>query len=82
MRQMLALQEIKSSVFVWQGSMIFFKALLDNYEADENLPEKTSSIEMTEEDAFINTVVASGGPMEITFKYLQKEGKISLKVKA
>ena len=37
---------------------------------------------MTEEDAFINTVVASGGPMEITFKYLQKEGKISLKVKA
>lgn len=56
-----------------------FKALLDNYEADENLPEKTSSIEITEEDAFINTVIVGGGPMEIAFRYLQKEGKISLK---
>ncbi|XP_015771203.1 PREDICTED: poly(U)-specific endoribonuclease-B-like isoform X2 [Acropora digitifera] len=54
-----------------------FKALLNNYEADENKPEKTSAVEFREEEAFIDAVSVRGGPMEIAFKYIKEEGKIS-----
>lgn len=59
---------------------VSFEALLDNYIADENSPEKPSAAKLQEEDAFINAVAASGGPMEIVFQYLRDKGKISLKV--
>ncbi|XP_074639110.1 uridylate-specific endoribonuclease B-like [Acropora palmata] len=54
-----------------------FKALLNNYEADENKPEKTSAVEFREEEAFIDAVSVRGGPMEIAFKHIKEEGKIS-----
>lgn len=55
----------------------FSKALLDNYEADENLPEKPSAIEQLEEDAFINAITVNGGPIQIAFNYLKSKGKVS-----
>lgn len=54
-----------------------FKALLDNYEADENRPEKTNATELLEEDALIDAMVVSGGPMDIAFQYLKEQGSIS-----
>ncbi|XP_068673259.1 uridylate-specific endoribonuclease B-like [Montipora foliosa] len=59
-----------------RGVFVKFTALLDNYEADNNVPEKTSSEELQEENAFINSIAVKGGPMEIAFKYLQKKGSI------
>jgi len=56
-----------------------FKALLDNYEADESLPEKPSAAELHEEDDFINALAVSEGPMKIGFQYLKDKGKISMK---
>ncbi|KAL9955808.1 hypothetical protein ACROYT_G037191 [Oculina patagonica] len=54
-----------------------FKALLDNYEADENIPEKPSASEQLEEDAFINAITVDGGPIQIAFNYLKRKGKVS-----
>lgn len=54
-----------------------FKALLDNYEADENKPENFSATEQLEEDTFINIIAVNGGPIHIAFKYLQTKGKVS-----
>lgn len=51
--------------------------MLDNYEADENLPEKPSATEQLEEDAFVNAIVVNGGPIQIAFNYLQNKGKVS-----
>ena len=53
------------------------EALLDNYEADENLPEKPSATEQLEEDAFVNAIAVNGGPIQIAFNYLQNKGKVS-----
>ena len=61
---------------------MYSKALLDNYEADESLPEKPSAAELHEEDDFINALAVSEGPMKIGFQYLKDKGKISMKVKA
>ena len=55
-------------------------ALLDNYEADENRPEKTNATELLEEDALIDAMVVSGGPMDIAFQYLKEQGSISFNV--
>lgn len=55
-------------------------ALLDNYEADENRPEKSNATELLEEDALIDTMVVSGGPMDIAFQYLKDKGSISFNV--
>ena len=55
----------------------FLTALLDNYEADENLPEKPSAAKRLEEDAFINAITVNGGPIQIAFNYLKKKGKVS-----
>jgi len=54
-----------------------FKALLDNYEADENKPEKPSATEQEEETAFINAIAVDGGPIQIAFDYLRNKGKVS-----
>ena len=56
---------------------LVLKALLDNYEADENKPEKPSATEQLEEDAFVNAIAVNGGPIHIAFKYLQDKGKVS-----
>lgn len=56
---------------------LFLKALLDNYEADENKPEKSSAKEQLEEDVFVNAIAVNGGPIHIAFKYLQNKGKVS-----
>jgi len=50
---------------------------LDNYEADENKPEKSSATEQLEEDAFVDAIAVNGGPIDIAFKYLQNKGKVS-----
>lgn len=54
--------------------------MLDNYEADENLHEKPSVAKQREEDAFINAITMTGGPMQIVFNYLKNKGKVSIKV--
>ena len=55
----------------------FFKALLDNYEADESIPEKSSATEQLEENAFINAIAVNGGPIQIALNYLRNKGKVS-----
>ena len=57
--------------------LIILKALLDNYEADENKPEKPSATEQEEETAFINVMAVNGGPIQIAFDYLRNKGKVS-----
>lgn len=52
-----------------------FKALLDNYIADETKPEASDAKKVNEEDDFINTIAVPGGPMHIAFQYLKKSGK-------
>lgn len=60
---------------------MYSKALLDNYEADENLHEKPSVTKQREEDAFIDAIIKTNrGPMQIVFDYLRKKGKVSMKV--
>lgn len=60
---------------------MYSKALLDNYEADENLHEKPSVTKQREEDAFIDAIIKTNrGPMQIVFDYLKKKGKVSMKV--
>ena len=54
--------------------------MLDNYEADENRPEKTNATELLEEDALIDAMVVSGEPMDIAFQYLKDQGSISFNV--
>lgn len=57
-----------------------FQALLDNYEADENLHEKPSVTKQREEDAFIDAIIKTNrGPMQIVFDYLRKKSKVSMK---
>ncbi|RMX49636.1 hypothetical protein pdam_00002958, partial [Pocillopora damicornis] len=52
-----------------------FKALLDNYIADETKPEESDANKVNEEDDFINTIAVPGGPMHFAFQYLNASGK-------
>lgn len=64
---------------VQKDVFVKFQALLDNYEADENLHEKPSVAKQREEDAFIDTITkTNGGPMQTVFEYLKNDGKVSM----
>ena len=61
--------------------MFAWKALLDNYVADELKPEGDDPKEATEEDDFINTIAVADGPIDIAFNYLKAAGKTTTAVR-